>query len=177
MVVPFEGSYWVVSGKLLAGCYPSDKRPDEAGRILKALLDAGIRTFIDLTEEHEADLYGFEPYEESIRVLAGDRGLTADCVRFPIPDMDVPSPVVMKQILDAGDAAIVRGKPVFVHCLGGRGRTGTVVGCWLARHGRATGNQALDLLRKLRKNDPTWVFRSPETEQQRQMVKRWKQGQ
>ena len=33
-------------------------------------------------------------------------------------------------------------EPVYVHCWGGIGRTGTVVGCWLVRHGM-TGDEAL----------------------------------
>ena len=41
------------------------------------------------------------------------------------------------------DEAMSAGKAVYVHCWGGVGRTGTVVGCWLVRHGR-TGEQALE---------------------------------
>ncbi len=109
-------------------------------------------------------------------MLAEGRGLTVDCLRFTIPDEGVPSPAVMKGILDAIDNAPGQGKPTYVHCLGGRGRTGTVVGCWLARHGKATGAQALGLIRELRKNDPTGLPPSPETERQRVMVRSWKVG-
>jgi hypothetical protein len=164
---------------LLAGCYPGAWTLDETGRILKGLLDVGIRTFINLTEEHETgwEGEGFEPYEDNIQILAEDRGLTVDCLRFPIPDTGIRSPVVMESILDAIDNAIARGKPTYVHCLGGRGRTGTVVGCWLTRHGKATGNEALALIQELRKNDPAWFLPSPENERQRQMVRTWKVGQ
>lgn len=31
--------------------------------------------------------------------------------------------------------ALAAGQTVYVHCYGGIGRTGTVVGCWLVRHG------------------------------------------
>ena len=48
----------------------------------------------------------------------------------------------MASILDAIDAALDGGKTVYVHCWGGVGRTGTVVGCWLVRHGK-TGDEAL----------------------------------
>jgi protein-tyrosine phosphatase len=63
-----------------------------------------------------------------------------------------------------------------VHCWGGKGRTGTVVGCWLVRHGKATGDQALAMIQELRKNDPTRYEPSPENETQRQMVREWKPG-
>ena len=48
----------------------------------------------------------------------------------------------MSDILDAIDAALRDGKTVYVHCWGGVGRTGTVIGCWLVRHGK-TGDEAL----------------------------------
>jgi protein tyrosine/serine phosphatase len=179
MDVPFERSYWVEPGKLLAGCYPGAKQLNESRKKLTGLLDAGIRHIVNLMEEQETDRQGdgFEPYEEAIQRLAEDRNLIITCQRMPIRDLSVPSLRFMKHTLDAIDHAIAQDKPTYVHCWGGRGRTGTVVGCWLARHGKATGNQALDLIKELRKNDPTSLFRSPETEQQRQMVKRWKQGQ
>jgi protein-tyrosine phosphatase len=48
-------------------------------------------------------------------------------MRIPVRDVDIPSPDTMRSILDAIDSAIDRCQPVYVHCWGGRGRTGTVV--------------------------------------------------
>jgi hypothetical protein len=42
--VPFERSYWVEPGKILAGAYPGDRRLDVARVKLQGLLDVGIRT-------------------------------------------------------------------------------------------------------------------------------------
>ncbi|MGD0231986.1 MAG: hypothetical protein ABSC19_16795, partial [Syntrophorhabdales bacterium] len=88
MKVPFDRSYWVLPGKFLAGFYPGAKRPDEAKRKLRGLLDFGIRHIINLMEEYEADWYGdsFEPYEESIHYLAEEKGVLMECLRMPIPD-------------------------------------------------------------------------------------------
>jgi hypothetical protein len=41
--VPFNRSYWVVPGKLLAGCYPGSEDSIEEERNLKGLIQAGIR--------------------------------------------------------------------------------------------------------------------------------------
>ena len=40
----------------------------------------------------------------------------------------------MVRILDAMDARLAAGTRLYVHCLGGRGRTGVVPGCFLVRH-------------------------------------------
>ena len=82
----------------------------------------------------------------------------------------------MKEILDIIDAAVGSDLPVYVHCLGGIGRTGTVVGCWLARHGIAVGQAALECIRKLRRNEARAFIASPETAHQRRYVSEWKES-
>ena len=46
----------------------------------------------------------------------------------------------MTRILDEVDDGAREGGAVYVHCWGGIGRTGTVVGCWLLRHGLDRGD-------------------------------------
>ncbi len=48
--VPFDRSYWVVAGKLLAGGYPESEDPMKEERKLKGLIQAGIRHVISLME-------------------------------------------------------------------------------------------------------------------------------
>ena len=97
--------------------------------------------------------------------------------RIPIRAVDVPAEVTMQAILDAIDGALSRDQVVYVHCWGGRGRAGTVVGYYLARHGLALGDQALDRIAFLRRNEGTADKPSPETESQCAMVRGWEQGQ
>ena len=52
---PFDRSYWVVPGKLLAGCYPGDKNREIAKKKLQGLIDCGIRLVVNLMEESELD--------------------------------------------------------------------------------------------------------------------------
>jgi hypothetical protein len=60
---------------------------------------------------------------------------------------------------------------VYVHCRGGRGRTGTVVGCHFVRRG-STGRDALLRLAELWKTvaKSAWKPASPETNAQRSFV-------
>ena len=63
------------------------------------------------------------------------------------------------------------GDPVYVHCYGGIGRTGTVVGCWLIEQG-AAGDDPIATIAELRANIR---FRrpSPETREQVAFVRGW----
>jgi hypothetical protein len=178
MHLPFERSYWVVPGRLLAGYYPGDLNPAEAQRKLRGLLNAGIRHVVNLMEENERDMRGnlFIPYGELFQQFGREVGWNVTCVRMPIRDLDVPSPAVMCDILDHIDNTLSRNIPIYIHCLGGKGRTGTVVGCYLARHGIAVGRHALDRIRELRRNHPDAQVASPETEEQRNFVMQWKKG-
>jgi protein-tyrosine phosphatase len=80
--------------------------------------------------------------------------------------------------VNAIDAALDNKQVVYVHCWGGIGRTGTVVGCYLVRHGM-TGQEALAEIKRLRRNLPFTdrIRSSPETDAQKQMVLNWKNGQ
>jgi protein-tyrosine phosphatase len=96
-------------------------------------------------------------------------GYTVEYHRFPISDFGVPSFAKMNELLDMLDAALQSGHAVFVHCWAGVGRTGTVIGCYLVRHGM-TGAQALARLVTLRSGLADASRRSPESEAQCQMV-------
>jgi hypothetical protein len=176
--VPFPRSYWVVPGKFLAGYYPGDLDTLKMEEKLKRLLRAGIRYVINLMEENERNRFGnpFPSYENAIARYAKRAGVNITCVRRPIKDLTAPTPEFMRKILDEIDDAISQGKPVYVHCWGGKGRTGTIVGCYLARHGHAEGQDVLGLIEKLRHNDPEAYHPSPETRQQRDMVTAWQEG-
>lgn len=176
--VPFPRSYWVVPGKLLAGYYPGDLDTSTMEKKLKGLLQTGIRYVINLMEENEHNWDGkhFRSYEDDIKRYAGQAGIEITLVRRPIEDLSAPTHEHMRNILDEIDHAVSQNKPVYVHCWGGKGRTGTVVGCYLARHGYAQGEYVLNLIHKLRKNDPEVYHASPETRQQRDMVTNWQEG-
>ena len=173
--VPFPRSYWVIEDRLLAGCYPGGKTPPEQETKLESLFRCGIRHVINLMEPHEADHDGspFTPYVRDLEAIARQHGAAITCTRIGIKDVTAPTDEVMRSILAEIDEAIAHNKPVFIHCWGGRGRTGTVVGCYLMAHGLATSENVLQMIAELRKNDPSSHLPSPETTKQRAMVLAW----
>lgn len=173
---PFERSFWVVPGTLLAGCYPGDQKSVEAERKLNAIIGAGIRTFLNLMEPHEKNRAGaeFVPYEPQMKRLAAERGVELSIVRMPVRDEDVPSVDFMAEILEAIDDSLRTGKPVYVHCWGGWGRTGTVVGCYLREHGFANGEAALRRVAELRSKTADSRLPAPMTPAQVEMVRNWR---
>jgi hypothetical protein len=177
---PFPRSYWVVPHLFLAGFFPGSHNPAETESHGRALLGCGIRQIINLMEANERDHTGnpFPHYQPTFHQLAAEANSELHCQRMPIPDFSTPSPEGMRAILDQIDAAIAEHRPLYLHCLGGKGRTGTVVGCWLARHGKATGPEAIAMLNQLRLGQDSQAhIPAPETEVQRQMIRTWRPGQ
>ena len=162
--------YWVQEGQLLAGEYPGHRDEVPARQKLGDLLDAGIRTFVDLTEAGE-----LTSYEDWLALEAEARGLTVRYQRFPIVDLDVPTVPHMRKILAEITRALDEDAPVYVHCWGGIGRTGTVIGCWLVERGQ-TGSSALQQLDAMRQHPLKKRSPSPEMPEQIEFVRTWGTG-
>lgn len=165
------GSYWVEPGQLLAGEYPGHPDPERAAARVAALLDTGIDYFVDLTWPDELPAYA--PLLPSPYAPGPRRAVVHS--RRPIRDHGLPREALqMVEILDELDDAIRGGHRVYVHCRAGIGRTGTVIGCWLARR-LGSGVAALAAL------DELWHHggrarlypQTPETDEQIQYVQAW----
>lgn len=166
-------SYWVLPGRFLAGEYPCSLDEGEAWRKARWLLEMGVSFCLDLTQAGEA---GLRPYAPLLFEAAAALGRQVAHERMPIPDMTAPTAEAMRRTLDVLDAALAQGQVVYAHCYGGIGRTGTLVGCYLARHGLIYGEATLAYIADLRRGTPDGWKRSPETEAQRQLVTGWKRG-
>ena len=169
---PISNSYWIQPGKLLAGEYAGAPDEGQARAKLHRLLEAEVSFFLDLTE---VDEYRLKPYAHLLKAESAILEHPIEYHRMPIRDGHVPTPEVMKHILDTIDTALYARRIVYVHCFAGIGRTGTVVGCYLVRHG-LSGESAVAEIARLRRGLPNSWMVSPETEIQRQTVRNWRAG-
>ena len=168
MDTPIADSYWVIPGRLLAGEYPGAFVEDGARRKLQSILDSGVNAFIDLTEDGE-----LIPYSNLLPTGTASGDISIAYHRMPIKDLGAPTALEMSIILESINGHLYDEAVVYVHCFGGIGRTGTVMGCYMVQEMGMTGSEALLRIEELRKGISDGSRRSPETQEQRDMVMKW----
>lgn len=153
----------MIPGRLLAGEYPIGSDYSDARARLAQFREAGINYFIDLTEKGELPAYRhllpvYTRYQES-----------------PITDRGVPASVAQLQGLLSDICAAVGAKRcIYVHCRQGIGRTGLVMGCYLA-DAAGDGKSALEELNQLWQQSErakSWPT-IPQTAEQADYIRRW----
>jgi hypothetical protein len=160
--LPTPEAYEVTS-TLLAGGYPGGMTLDGSEPVVRRYERLGVTLFVDLT--HPAD--PLPTYERDL--VAARRS------PHPIVDLGTPTLIQLERILDEIDAALADDDTVYVHCWGGIGRTGTVVGCWLVRHGLDAGD-AIARIAELRRPALDASMPSPQTAAQRALIRSWRRG-
>jgi len=173
---PFPQSYWIEADLFCAGHYPGDQDPNMRRAKLASLADIGIRRTINLIPEYEKGRNDipFEPYAPLLTEFATQRASSVECLRFGFPDGGIPDISLMKTILDTIDASLGANEPLYVHCWGGHGRTSTVVGCYLVRHGALPSDAIARILNWRAELPRNWF---PYQNEQQGFVEAWRKGQ
>jgi len=160
---PLPNTYWVVPGRILAGEYPGGADPAETRLRLDKLRGAGVDRCIDLTEEGE-----LPPYAHLLPK-------NIEYLRSAIVDCSVPYNVSQTQsLLSSLRAALAQDRCVYVHCRAGIGRTGVIMGCFLADR-ESNGRTALKILnRAWRQSERAAIWpQVPQTAEQADYVRHW----
>jgi hypothetical protein len=162
---------------VLGGAYPGHQNAAHAAANAKKLVDADIRVFLNLMEPGETNNAGkpFVAYTDAINRQATSRGIAVAFHRIPIRDLSVPDRASMEQIQALLDRTLDDDQRVYVHCWGGRGRTGTVVGIHQIQNGLADPEDFVDTIAWLRRAD-SGGGNSPETSEQIEFVRAFTEG-
>ncbi|MEZ4322937.1 MAG: dual specificity protein phosphatase family protein [Myxococcota bacterium] len=154
---------------LLVACVPIDSaaRPSPEG----AWLDAGEEVSTPMmwgyswVDDHLAVMPRPQPYDlpniaadgvdllvtltESPLAAADLEAAGLESLHLPIPDYHAPSPEQVDVFVAAMESRVAAQQRVGVHCLAGRGRSGTMAAIWFVHEG-LSAVEAIALIRELR---------------------------
>lgn len=148
---------------LYAGQYPGSKHTVLHSIKLGQLIEREIDCVISLMEAEETSF--FTPYTKALK-QANPR---IELLQFPIQDMKVPTQKQCETIVEAIEEMLTCNKKVYIHCWGGHGRTGTIIGAWLVAQGYHP-KDALDTIKSQRKQTRFEDQPSPQTSEQVEFV-------
>lgn len=139
--------YWILENELAGMAMPSAsrayiymERADDAARNeslheIQELRELGIGGVVTLTES---------PLDAA---LFEEAGMTY--LHIPVPDMTAPTPSQIEEFISFVDEQLAEGRAVVAHCLGGSGRTGTMLACYLVHRGQKP-KAAIQSVRRVR---------------------------
>jgi atypical dual specificity phosphatase len=132
---------WLVGGEIAGmgqpGGYGYQLRDgrERLARDLDLLSGEGIRAVVSLTED---------PLAETML-----RARDMSYLHLPVADMEAPTLEDALKFMEFTRKAASANRPLVVHCGAGKGRTGTMLACYLVERGMGPG-QALARVRRVR---------------------------
>ena len=121
---------WMIERELAGMAWP-----DDTPEGLAELRAVGVGAIVNLTHRPPA------------RECLHDAGI--HCLQLPVHEFEPPRPDQIDCFIDYCDRQIAEGRGVAVHCLAGKGRTGTMLACYLVHRGMAAA-EAMATVRRVR---------------------------
>jgi atypical dual specificity phosphatase len=128
--VSLYGFSWIIPGRLAGMAVPDGEESD-----WQELRRRGVGAVVNLTTR---DWSGGGPARVGMAYL-----------HLPMADFAPPAPEQVDRFVEFCDRQLARDVGVAVHCVAGRGRTGTLAACYLVHLGRSPA-EAIDAVRALR---------------------------
>lgn len=100
-------------------------------------------------------------------LLSRYESLDLNVLHSPITDYGLPDVEQMKSILNWVQKKVKAKENILIHCVGGLGRSGTVMAVYAKVYLGKTGQEAIDFVRSIRGNEAV------ETQEQQDFVKNW----
>jgi protein-tyrosine phosphatase len=151
---------------IMLGWFPTPNQEDGCG--IDAILDTGRNVFVSLVSDEERKRY----IDYTLRVR--DKLPFAIFFHHPIVDDNVPTnPQEFRCLIDALAHLVKSGRKIYIHCVGGHGRSAVVAGCLLKTLGFANGDNT-EILKRIqeahaeRQNLPD--YGSPRTQIQKDYI-------
>lgn len=168
-------AYAIIPGALYAGEIPSSINDDELERKIQTLYELGVTHIVNLTEVNETNFKAIplRQYAQYAEAYYEQKGREITCLRYPIRDLDIPSISQMRTTIAALNTILSEGGCAYLHCWGGIGRTGTVLGCFLLQNEILDHTTAIPYISFLKRNTNIRNRMSPETIEQCDFVRYW----
>lgn len=151
---PTANSNWVIPGVLLASAYPGKANLEEHRAVVNTILASPINMIVSLqlpAEERQYNSYRqiidpnfVEPEGDFIQMINTPK--TMVLTRFSIEDRKITTDEKLISIVYFLIEVIGKKYSILIHCLGGKGRTGTVMAVLLGKLYNMTAQNSLAIL-------------------------------
>ncbi|KAL6750915.1 MAP kinase phosphatase 6 [Haematococcus lacustris] len=179
---------WVVPGTIMQGRYPhmEPETPglsEEGGRLqLERILQAGLTTFISLQGElpdqvdmPQEGLKGFKPYKTVAEEVVNASGQWRQLhfLHRPVVDMGVPDSSAMRNMIMDLSQRVQSGEVLYIHCHGGRGRSGVLASCLIATMYGLSAEEAIERVSRAYVTRRDGLPGSPDTPKQFDFIRKY----
>jgi len=186
---------WLIPGRVMCGHYPgacpSRQISDEqVAENLAKIETAGISMFVCLQDEIPPQdgiwpCDGIPKTSERAPLATGNfknyrtlAGMDTSYVHYLLPDLSIAKSLNdLDEIVCYLKERVINGDRLYIHCWGGRGRTGLISACLLgALFDEVTAEQALERVQRAYSLREPWRDdnkMSPETQEQKKQVRDW----